>query len=152
MASSKGSGLLWLAQHCEGLLAAVGQGAAHLPHAGVVIEDFAVGGVVVDDEHVQAAEVLVRDRLERDGLLFEFGLKEKMEPLPSSLVTPISPFIISTRRLEMARPRPVPPYLRVVEPSAWLKALKRRLLAFFVDADAGVADLEARGRRGSAFR
>jgi hypothetical protein len=43
----------------------------------------------------------------------------------------------------MARPRPVPPYLRVVEPSAWLKALKSRACALGVDADAGVADFEA---------
>ena len=30
----------------------------------------------------------------------------------------------ATRFVEIARPRPVPPYLRVVEPSAWMNGLK----------------------------
>ncbi len=38
----------------------------------------------------------------------------------------ISPPIISTSCCEIARPRPVPPYLRVIEPSAWLKDWNRR--------------------------
>ena len=44
----------------------------------------------------------------------------KVEPLPSSLSTEIVPPISSTRRLEMARPSPVPPNRRVVEASTWL--------------------------------
>ena len=42
-----------------------------------------------------------------------------------AFATPISPFIISTSRFEMASPSPVPPYLRVVDPSAWLNAWNR---------------------------
>src|SRR6516162_6231987 len=38
------------------------------------------------------------------------------------------PFIISTRRFEMESPRPVPPYLRVVEVSAWENAWNSRAL------------------------
>ena len=43
----------------------------------------------------------------------------------SMLSTPILPPISSASRLEMARPKPVPPYLRMVEPSAWVKEVKR---------------------------
>ena len=45
-----------------------------------------------------------------------------MEPLPGWLSTLISPPIIWQKRRVMARPRPVPPNLRVVEASAWVKA------------------------------
>ena len=48
--------------------------------------------------------------------------KKKSDPFPSSLTTLISPCISLISFLEIARPRPVPPYLRVVEVSAWLKA------------------------------
>ncbi len=40
-------------------------------------------------------------------------------PRPSSLSTQIFPLIISTSLVEMVKPRPVPPYFRVVEVSAW---------------------------------
>ncbi len=45
-------------------------------------------------------------------------------PLPTSLVQPIRPPINSTKPLLMANPRPVPPYWRVVEESAWVKRSK----------------------------
>ena len=49
-------------------------------------------------------------------------VKRKVEPRPGpALPTHIVPPISSARRLLMARPSPVPPYLRVVELSAWLK-------------------------------
>ena len=54
-------------------------------------------------------------------------------------------------RLQIARPRPVPPYRRVVEASAWLKAWNRRPCASVGDADAGVADLEAQLVLGCGF-
>ncbi len=48
----------------------------------------------------------------------------------------------------MARPRPVPPYRRVVEPSAWSKAWKMRLLLVPGDADPRVRHREVQdGRR-----
>ncbi len=50
----------------------------------------------------------------------------KVEPLPCSLSTEIVPPISSTRRLEMARPSPVPPKRRVVDASTWLKEVKSR--------------------------
>ena len=52
------------------------------------------------------------------------AVNQKVEPLPGSLSTPISPPICSTSCLQIASPRPVPPYLRVVEPSACTKAWK----------------------------
>ena len=45
------------------------------------------------------------------------------------LSTPISPPMSSTSRFEIARPRPVPPYFRVVEASAWTNGSKRRACA-----------------------
>ena len=48
----------------------------------------------------------------------------------------------ATSRAEIARPSPVPPYLRVVELSAWAKASKTLLLLVGGDADARVADGE----------
>ena len=54
---------------------------------------------------------------------------QNVAPWPASESTPIWPFISSTMRLEMARPRPVPPYRRVVEASAWLNAWNRRACA-----------------------
>ena len=43
----------------------------------------------------------------------------KVEPSPGLLSTVMSPPIIWQKRLLIASPRPVPPYLRVVEASAW---------------------------------
>ena len=45
-------------------------------------------------------------------------VNEKVLPLPGVLSTPMAPPINSTSRAQMARPRPVPPYFRVVELSA----------------------------------
>src|ERR1700730_4165989 len=45
-------------------------------------------------------------------------------PFPSSLSTQIRPPSISVNRCEIVRPSPVPPYLRVVELSAWVKEEK----------------------------
>ena len=42
----------------------------------------------------------------------------KVDPRPGSLSTVMSPPIIWQKRLMIASPRPVPPYLRVVEASA----------------------------------
>jgi len=45
---------------------------------------------------------------------------QKVDPLPTSLITPMFPPISSTSNFEMARPRPVPPKERVLELSAWV--------------------------------
>ncbi len=45
-------------------------------------------------------------------------------PSPGVLLTPMRPPISSTSRRQIARPRPVPPYWRVVEPSSWAKCSK----------------------------
>ena len=60
-----------------------------------------------------------------------------MLPWPSSLSTQIRPAIIPTNRAEMLKPSPVPPYFRVVDPSAWtnneivaaLKGASNRLIS-----------------------
>ena len=71
------------------------------------------------------------------------AVKRNVLPLPGSLcdrrhVPPIS----SVSCLEMARPSPVPPYLRVVEASACSKAWNRRADLRLGHADAGVAHRE----------
>ena len=53
-------------------------------------------------------------------------MNQNVLPRPGVLSTPISPDISSIRRFEMARPRPVPPYLRAVEASACEKGWNRR--------------------------
>src|SRR4030043_1459749 len=56
-------------------------------------------------------------------------VNQKVEPFPSLLSTPIWPPIILTNCFEIESPRPVPPCLRVVEESTWVKGWKRgRLL------------------------
>ena len=51
------------------------------------------------------------------------AVKLNVLPLPYSLSTHIFPFIISTRRLQIVNPSPVPPNLRVVDESACVKDL-----------------------------
>ncbi len=46
-------------------------------------------------------------------------LKAKVEPAPRALSTPIPPPMASARPLQIARPRPVPPWLRVRDASTW---------------------------------
>ena len=46
----------------------------------------------------------------------------KVEPCPGALATVMSPPIMRQRRRLIARPSPVPPYLRVVEASAWVNS------------------------------
>ena len=56
-------------------------------------------------------------------------VKWKVEPVPGpALSTHIVPPISSASSLLMARPSPVPPYLRVVLLSAWLNFWNSRLL------------------------
>ena len=50
----------------------------------------------------------------------------KVEPLPGSLCTAISPPMSFTRWLDMDSPSPVPPKLRVVEASACVKGVNSR--------------------------
>ena len=49
-----------------------------------------------------------------------------VEPSPGALSTATSPPIISQNRRVIIRPRPVPPYFRVVEASAWVNGRKSR--------------------------
>src|SRR5438132_1760587 len=51
----------------------------------------------------------------------------KTEPLPGSLATLTSPPIMRASLRVMARPRPVPPYCRAVEESAWVNSSEQDL-------------------------
>ncbi len=63
--------------------------------------------------------------------------------MPGSLSTPIRPPIISTSFDEIARPSPVPPNRRVVEPSTCSNGSKTALQLVGGDADPGVGDIES---------
>jgi hypothetical protein len=63
----------------------------------------------------------------------------KVEPRPGSLSTVISPPIIWQKRLLIASPRPVPPYLRVVGIGLG-KFLEQLAYLLRRHADAGVAE------------
>ena len=100
----------------------------HLPAAQPLLQDVAVGGVVIDHQHRQVVE---QDRrLGRRptpggcGCRPNRAVKAKVLPRPGSLSTVILPPIRATSRAAMVRPRPVPPYLRVVEVSSCSKARK----------------------------
>ena len=69
------------------------------------------------------------------------------EPRPSMLSKPMVPPISSTRRFEIASPRPVPPYCRRRRGVDLAEALEEPVLLVEGDADAGVADGEAEGLR-----
>ena len=49
---------------------------------------------------------------------------QKVLPIPALLCRPISPPMASTSCLQIVRPNPLPPYLRVVDPSAWVNLSK----------------------------
>ena len=76
-------------------------------------------------------EVVISARFKNSGgsersdvCLSNRAVNQNVEPFPTSLSMPISPPINSASCLEMESPRPVPPYLRVVEPSAWVNGVK----------------------------
>ena len=52
-----------------------------------------------------------------EGCFSRTTVNQNVEPFPSSLSTPTCPPMSSTSCLEMDKPRPVPPYFRVVDPS-----------------------------------
>ena len=64
------------------------------------------------------------------------------EPLPGSLATSIVPPSMVQKCLLMVSPRPVPPYLRVVDASAWVNAWNSRPICSVRHADAGIDDAE----------
>ena len=68
-------------------------------------------------------------------------------PGTPALSAHIVPPIASASRLEIASPRPVPPYLRLVAASAWLNDWNMRPIDSGRDADARVAhgDVELEG-------
>lgn len=53
------------------------------------------------------------------GLLEQVDREAKQLPILDSLMTPVGLLIISTRCLELTKPKPVPPSFLVVDPSAY---------------------------------
>ena len=52
------------------------------------------------------------------GCFSNLAVNQNVDPFPGVLSTPIRPLIRATNCSEIDKPKPVPPYLRVVEPSA----------------------------------
>src|SRR5439155_1160808 len=75
--------------------------AQQLPH------DFPIVLVVLDVEHGPVPH-------ESSPSMCRGTVKKNVDPLPSSLSTPMRPPCISTSRFVMLSPRPVPPYSRVI--------------------------------------
>ena len=121
-----------------------------MPHFAVCsAEHAAVGGVVVDDQHALAVRAPAARRRSRGGSRGGSSatgariVKLNVAPLPApSLSAHIVPPISSASRLLIARPRPVPPYLRVVDESACENDWNSRLIPSGGQADAGVAHRE----------
>ena len=89
------------------------------------LDNLPIGVEVVDHEDRAAPSLAALARLRRPlagagpDTLGRFAVNQTVEPLPTSLAIPISPSINSTSRLQIASPRPVPPYRRLTELSAW---------------------------------
>ena len=83
-------------------------------------QDTPARGVVVDHERAAPAKRVRRRRRAVpvcSGATSATTVNWNVEPTPGSLSTHIDPPINSASRLLIARPRPVPPYWRVVEAS-----------------------------------
>src|ERR1019366_5232161 len=80
-------------------------------------------------QHVAAEFIVFRQEQFGHGQAPRFaGIRMvKSEPFPGSLRTEISPPIRRHILRLMARPKPVPPYFRVVEASPWEKAWNSRV-------------------------
>ena len=65
------------------------------------------------------------------GCFLKTAVNQNIVPLPSRLSTPISPPIISASCFDIVNPKPVPPYFRVVELSAWENLSKSRSRLFW---------------------
>ena len=86
-------------------------------------------GKIVDHQRAEPTRLLRETPCLEDGerrAVARGSSNQNVVPRRRSLSTPISPPISSTSCSEIASPRPVPPNLRVVELSAWVKGSNRR--------------------------
>ena len=118
---------------------------ATIPHADERLgERLAGAGAVVDEEDPLPGEALdARARRPLIGGRRPSGDDERdpeRRAAAPSLEASMPPPIFSASRLQMARPRPVPPNCRVVDGSTWLKLSEEPVEPLLRDADAGVAD------------
>src|SRR5207237_303673 len=105
----------------------------HAPIREHLVEDAAVGRVIIHHQHGEPVDVHPVCRVQGirgvravrpGGCSPNRAVKWKVLPLPSSLSTQILPPIIATSCEEIASPRPVPSYLRAIELSACVNASK----------------------------
>ena len=111
--------------------------------------------VIIDHQHGRAASrrrrpiaavPVGRSRPRSVGWRLDFRRQRDGEGAnlcPARWCTVMSPPISWQNLRLMARPRPVPPYLRVVEASAWLKAWNSLAHLLRRHADAGVGDAKS---------
>ena len=90
-------------------------------------DDVAMHRLGLDHQHARGMQRLAGEGrfLGGDGRASR-RVNQKVVPSPGTLLTPMSPPINSTSSFEIARPSPVPPYLRVVEESTCEKLLNSR--------------------------
>src|SRR5438445_6275092 len=90
------------------------------------LRDIEVVGVVLDHENTGHRHDLAPSvSWSAEGARMRTGsVKRNVLPWPRVLSTHRRPPCKATRRFEIARPRPVPPYLRVVDESAWRNSSK----------------------------
>ena len=101
-----------LGQPREGVAAVGGRFHGHAPLLAALRDDAPVGGIVFDDQQALARKLGLR-RCQAGGVVAAGAraeiVKWNVAPLPASLSTQIFPPSNSARRLQMARPSPVPP-------------------------------------------
>ena len=92
----------------------------HVQSRELIVQHATIRSVIVHHQNFHVSKAIRTPVLQCDrrSWMLQFHREPDTEPPPSLLSIPISPSIISTRRLQIAKPSPVPPYLRVVEPSA----------------------------------
>ncbi len=97
-------------------------------------DDPAVGRMVLGQQHAHrvqlglfhAPRLMLAPHLHRAVTARQFSSSTKAAPRPGVALALSSPSMASASEREIARPRPVPPYCRVIEPSACSKRPNRR--------------------------
>ncbi len=117
-----------LPQLVERLGAVRRRAAAHLPGARLVLQDFAIGLVVVHDEHVQVDQVTSNDGLSVQAL--RLPGQSGREPKSGTATGGAFDSELALHHFDQlprnGEAQPVPPYFRLVDASAWLKAWNKR--------------------------
>jgi hypothetical protein len=111
-------------QPLQGFLTAGGTSRLDPPRPKLMAQDSTVSVVVIDRQHAESGQITATEFGRRgvDGLLFQLHCKPESGAFARFAFHPDLTLHEGPTAWKIARPKPVPPYLRVVEPSAWLNA------------------------------